>query len=1075
MKTTQRLVDADARDAIRTRLDVTMMVEAAAGTGKTTSLVDRMVALIRAGKCTVDKIAAITFTVKAAAHLRERFHEKLQTAVTACEGDERARIEDALSHLERCFIGTTHAFCARLLRERPVEAGIDPEFRELEESEARIGAREFYRAWLARASAEGNEGIAALRRAGIRPLELYDAFERLTHYPDVEIRWVAVDPPDLEAAFAALEAFLERVEPLLPEDSMRETADKFEELMRKLLQFRSSRTFETPSEMMALLVEANHKSRKPTQKNWGDTEETRKRAKNLGLEYEEFVVSTLRPAITAWYEYAHALILRFLEPAVSEYAHHRRVEGRLTFEDLLLAARDLLRDHPGVRHYFQKRFTHLLVDEFQDTDPLQAEVMFYLTGENLEERNWRETRPRPGSLFVVGDPKQSIYRFRRADITTYLQVRERIERAGGEVLQLSTNFRSFDSICDWVNRNFAAMFSGIDVEQGRQAAHVELSASRTGEPSKPNEHRGVYRLDIPAGKYEEIAEREAEMIARWIRAAVDEGHQIRDAHGTRPMRWSDVMLVSRVRTRLQFYARALEAAGIPYEVTGGRSFSKSEELAAITHAVRCLVDAEDGVALLAYLRGPFCGIDDQALYEFARAGGRFRLFGSLPAETDPRIRAAIELLRGVATESTALPPAATLARLFDRLGIFAHAALQPQHETRAGNLLLSLAYARRISAEGGSLAEVLEELEVLRDSESEVEELSIDPARPNAVRLMNLHQVKGLEAPVVFLIDPNSYRDFDVETCIDRSGESSIGHFALQMKRGKKTILLGLPQRWDDLQAVEQAFTQAEAKRLLYVAATRAMNMLVLGVQIRTRGDEGPWSGFPHRDLPPLPVPGDGEAMAADQERPTIDASAARARIETAYERSSGLSYSVLPITKLKKEHAHIVKHEEGLGRGTSWGRVMHRLLEAMLRDVNIDVALYASNLLKDEERDAAELDDVLRVIDRVTSSEIWSRIRQADERLVEVPFAISVNTSDLGIEGPPSTLLHGQIDLAFREGNRWYVIDYKSDITASRLDALVDYYRPQVREYTRWWQQLTGRDSTGGLFFVDSGDVIWL
>jgi ATP-dependent helicase/nuclease subunit A len=1065
------LIDDAAREAIRTRLDVTMMVEAAAGTGKTTSLVQRMVALIRSGTCRVDTLAAITFTVKAASHLRESFHEALQRAVTKTEGEERERIVEALAHLERCFIGTTHAFCARLLRERPVEAGVDPEFQELEEVEARALTVDFFHNYVERAAAAGDERLAALREAGLSRIQLRDAFAQLTRFPDVTMHCVEIDQPDLEGPYEMLNRFIDAIEPKLPDPARERKIDSFEKLMRNLLRHRRSRDIDTSAEIVAFLDEANHASPRPTQRNWSDTKEGKAAAKQAGLDYAALVTTTIRPAVTRWREYVHGLLISFLQPGVRELASERRRNGTLTFEDLLLTARDLLRDHPNVRRYFQKRFTHLLVDEFQDTDPLQAEVMFYLTGEKVEERRWKEVSPRAGSLFVVGDPKQSIYRFRRADITTYLEVRDRIVACGGDILQLSTNFRSFPSVCDWVNRNFRTMFSGDDVNAGRQAPHIDLAPFR-----QDAELSGIYRLDSTAGTVDEVAAEEADCLAQWIRNAVDTERTIEDDGEVRPIAWRDVMLVSHGKKRLSFYARALEMLGIPYEVTGGKAFNHSEELAMVMQAIRCILDPDDSVALAAFLRGPLCGVDDQALYEFARAGGTFRLFGRVPDGTDQRIIDGLELLRQAAREANELPPAALLARLFDRLGIFAQAATEGQYGTRLGNLLLALSYARRLSSLGGSLAAVHEELEALLADESEVEELSVDPVRANAVRLMNLHQVKGLEAPIVFLIEPSDPPDHIVKSFIDRSGDESIGYLALYDRKRFQDLPLALPADWETLQARETAYLEAEKKRLLYVAATRAKNLLVVGVRQKPNGnEEGAWSRYVERQLPQLPLAGQAEEGEGEEPRRS-DPQAARERIEATYEEARAISYSVLPITRLaKSSHAELVKQEEGLGKGTSWGRVMHRLLEAMLRDETIDIRLYASNLLKDEERDAAELDDVLAVIETVTTSEIWSRVKAADERLVEVPFALEVATTDLGLEGPAITLLHGQIDLVFREADHWYVVDYKSDITKGRLESLINYYAPQVNQYTRWWQELTQTPTTGGLLFLDTAQVSWL
>ena len=208
-------------------------------------------------------------------------------------------------------------------------------------------------------------------------------------------------------------------------------------------------------------------------------------AGRLRFDYETLCRDVLEPGLTRWRRYLHPIIMRAVAPASEEFAAWRRRNGRLNFQDLLLIARDLLREHPSVRRAFQERFLPILVDEFQDTDPIQAEILFYLTGEDTDEKDWRELSPKPGSLFVVGDPKQSIYRFRRADIETYGAVRDRLEKTG-RVLNLTANFRSTGRLCGWVNGVFARRFPETATAQqaaGSRSPHSARKARRASSAS----------------------------------------------------------------------------------------------------------------------------------------------------------------------------------------------------------------------------------------------------------------------------------------------------------------------------------------------------------------------------------------------------------------------------------------------------------------------------------------------------------------------------------------------------------------------------------------------------------------
>ena len=1022
--------DHAARRRIRDDLDTSLLVEAAAGTGKTTSLVDRMVNLVTTGRARPSTIAAVTFTVKAAAQLRERFQEAL----------EKAGHSDAVAEIDRGFIGTTHAFCARLLRERPVEARLDPEFEELDEAVARAVTTDFWNRWYETAVASGNELIAEGQEVGLDRTSLRMMFERLVEHPDVVPVARRTPRPDLAEICRRVLALIDEAAEFLPDPIDGE--DKFQALIVTLRRLRDSRDLEGDLEaQLRFLEDANQKSRvKPTQYRWDPHGKT---AKVLWERYASFVEDTLRPELLRFQEHVHAIAIKLLNEPLASFAEERRRSGTLTFQDLLVCARDMLRDHPNVRRYFQRRYTHVLVDEFQDTDPLQAEVLLFLTGADVEQRSWRELKPRPGSLFIVGDPKQSIYRFRRADITTYLAVKERMD----DVVELWTNFRSGPTICTFVNDSFVTLFSQDDVDAGRQAKHIDLVAG--GEDG-----RGIFHLEtVDDRSADVVAEREAGRVAKWIRDAVDRGDY----------KYCDVLLVAWHRPRLWIYAEALASFGVPYEITGSKAFLFAEELELVMPLLKAVADPEDMVSLVAYLRGRLCGIDDNALYQWRRPSA----LGPRPSEID----AALDVVAACREDVRNHPPAAAMARMFDRIGLLPLAAAGDRPGTRAGNLLLVLSIAREESARGESFASIVAMFEsMIENPPDKLEELDADPARSDAVRLMNLHQVKGLEAPVVFLIDPADPHDFDIDLYVDRSGEESRGHFKLLKKWGRNTKPIGVPPGWSDLEAIEKRFREAERRRLLYVAATRARQMLVIGYRNAKNGVSGAWKELASRvrdrfaDLPAAVVSAPATAIVRQFGE-------ARSDLAVRFDTARTQSYSVLPITKIAHDtHEKLVKAEEGLGKGMSWGRVLHRLFEAMLRNDALDIRFYASNLLKDEERDSADLEEVMRVVSAVQSSALWQRVKKADERYVEIPFALMANVEPHG-----ETLLHGTIDLVFREGDRWFIVDYKSDSTKDRLEALVEYYKPQVEHYARFWSQLTNGVATGGLFFVDGLHERWL
>ena len=491
--------------------------------------------------------------------------------------------------------------------------------------------------------------------------------------------------------------------------------------------------------------------------------------------------------------------------------------------------------------------------------------------------------------------------------------------------------------------------------------------------------------------------------------------------------------------------------------------------------LRAIVDPDDEVSIVAFLRGALNGADDDALYRFVRADGKLSPFHDVAEGTDERIAGGLRVIREAIEDAQQHPPAATIARLFDRLGLLPLAASRERPGTRSGNLLLALNIARESSARGESLAGIVSQFDNLLESNPDIEELDVDPARTDAVRLMNLHQVKGLEASVVFLIDPAEPKDFDTDLFVDRSGDASHGHFVVTRAWGRGTKLLAAPPGWDEYEQTEKEFKRAEKMRLLYVAATRAKRLLIVGYRT-AKVIKGAWRELASRVIERLSMPGEVASSTAAPPPAARLFADARVGISVQFERASETSYSVLPITKIAHaNHIELVRAEEGLGKGMSWGRVLHRLFEAMLRDESIDVRLYAENLLKDEERDVVELSEVMRVVEAVQSSPLWQRVKCADERYVEIPFALNVPAAELSLDGPSETLLHGTIDLVFREENEWFVVDYKTDSTANRLAALTEYYAPQVRLYANFWSRLVKAPTHGGLFFVDGCVEGWV
>ena len=454
------LADATARRRILTDFATTLFVEAAAGTGKTTALVGRIVALICEGISTLDRIVAVTFTEKAAGEMKLRLRSVIERARKADLTPERsARLAKALSQLELARIGTIHAFCGDLLRERPVEAGIDPLFEVAAEDHAADLMDRAFDIWFQHALADPPDGVRRVLRRRSRSQKPRDALRNaaanLAEHRDFPTSWRR-DPFSRTSEIDALIGGLSEVGELgpkasWPQDRLAQNLCEIKRFVDENARLETVRGRDYDGLEAALRDLARHRSwawkgAKKTSFGGVSRDEALARRDSVKADLDTFLSKSnadLAP-----------LLQEALQPALAAYEELKTRGGRLDFLDLLIKARDLIRDNAIVRKELQKRFTHYFVDEFQDTDPIQAELLLLLSADNPDESNWLNVSPIPGKLFLVGDPKQSIYRFRRADIAIYQQVKQMLVPRGAEPLYLNTSFRSPPSLQSFVNAAF---------------------------------------------------------------------------------------------------------------------------------------------------------------------------------------------------------------------------------------------------------------------------------------------------------------------------------------------------------------------------------------------------------------------------------------------------------------------------------------------------------------------------------------------------------------------------------------------------------------------------------------------
>jgi ATP-dependent helicase/nuclease subunit A len=1122
--------DQTERERIARALETNLLVEAGAGSGKTTAMVGRMIELIRTGTAVVEEIAAVTFTRKAATELRERFQLQLEReyrdrmvgARAGAEPDpiERERFQRALTDIDRAFVGTIHSFCAKLLRERPLEAGVPPNFQEISGPEEEEFRTESWNRALERLAARDSRILQRLAELGLRPAQLKEIFIEVSDNPDVHYRAPRVPPPSaaqLDAVRRELEALLDASLAQLPDLEPDAGWDALQAKVRRLRFARQTDGWDNPVHLLDALADA-FSGNSITQNRWPNKES----AKALRDEWEEFAAEggPAQEAHRQWLAHRYPFVLRFARAMAGFYAAERRRAGLLNFQDLLLETARLLHNDREARAELGRRYRRLLIDEFQDTDPIQAEVVFLLASEPEEGEAWHRATPRPGALFVVGDPKQSIYRFRRADIAVYNQVKARF-REFGEVLFLVANFRSTRPIEQLVNTVFEGLFP--ETETTHQAAFAPL---RVVPRDRERQAVAWYGFEPAKGgggfSGRRIYTPDTELCAAWIDYRIRAGER-------RP---GDFMILAYSKAVLQEYARALEALDIPVQVTGG-SLGVEEDLGDLILLLRALGDPENAVLTVAVLEGTHFGLSHEELYDHSRAGGSFAFLQEQPAGP---VGDALRRLRSFRRLARALPADAAVAAIVERLGIIPHAAAGDLGATRAGALVYALDAIRQAALDGKtSLAQAVEVLETALTAEVDA---PLMPGDTDTVRIMNLHKAKGLEAPVVILAYPARRSEYPPTRHIARATDgTAVGYALVSDSTRRYGPILARPLDWEEYAAEEKLFAAAETDRLLYVAATRAEEELIIARCEKTHEDSY-WNKL-HSAL-------DDPAIASELAITPVEEDTSRrerlattsAEIEERIDRAAAArvalgaqSYEAAPVSarvrRLREVDmdssgegsgddgagaAAVANSRHSVGRGTEWGNVVHRALQLAADSAAEELRAICRSILIEADRpltehgEPTELDELIAIVSGFHASPLWQRARAADTVLIEVPFAIAFAPEDaarLGIPGvergesakgdarddwdslesarapeakpaehgpnattaansptSPRQIVEGVIDLAFRDTDgAWTIADYKTDIFAN--DAIrrdrTEQYRRQVDLYALCWTRLTG------------------
>jgi ATP-dependent helicase/nuclease subunit A len=1070
--------DESARQRILDDLASTLFVEAGAGTGKTSALVGRILALVTGGRARLSEIAAITFTEAAAAELADRVAESLERLAageTSASGpvgepltsvaERRRRARAALDELDTAAIGTLHGFARRLLAEHPFEAGLPPGFEVLDEVRSVIGFDERWRRFFDQLLEDPADRPVLLRAlvCGLQPAHLEEVARQLGDHWDLVADHVAAsgggtEPPLSRVVVGPVLAALE--EALVLADACTDPEDRLLAHLHRVAPVAAVlREAGGGDELVVLqsLADAPPLSadRKGRRSSWGGrVEDVRQLLASAEKARRELLASVGGQAV-------ERLVRRLCHLTLAA-ADERRRDGRLEFHDLLVHARHLLRTDDAVRRALGAQYRYVLIDEFQDTDPIQAELAVRLT--DGEE----------GRLFFVGDPTQSIYRFRRADIGLFLGTRDL--HADG-LVRLTRNHRSVPGVLDWVNDLFARLIGqGVP---GSQPAFVALDPHRSAAIPTSGEtgaRSGGWQDGWPpvvllggaleaTGGIEALRRQAAAELAAAVVRVRDEGWPLGDEG--RPARLADITILVPTRTGVPVLQQALEEAGVAYRLETSSLVYGSVEVQELLTVLRAVDDPADPVATVAALRTTIFGCGDDDLVAYHQAGGSWDYRRQPPEVLGPvhpvaRAMASLADLHGRRWWGEV---STLVGQVLEERRVLELALDGPRPREAWRRLRFVADQARQFDeGGGGGLRRYLAWAEAQSDEAARVAEVVLPETDDDAVRITTIHAAKGLEFPVVVLAG--------LET------ERRSGRFPRVLWDGDRpeVAVSGTLRTagFDLLEERDHAMEEHERLRLLYVAATRARDHLLVCLHHRagSRCDAavvaaaceempGRW-----RRLPPATPSRPPDDRKSLEERPAgvaaandPDRTAWLARRRALLDRAAfPRTVAATSVAKLASRRGPldrlVVEAEEAeteeadqLGSPPVWrrgraGTAVGRAVHATLQQVD----LATGEGLEALARASAAAEGV-----SARHAEVAQLVRAAlGSSLVQRAVALR-HWRELYVGAPVGDrVLEGFVDLLFEDEEGLSVVDYKTDRMpeSSALEAAVARYRLQGAAY---------------------------
>lgn len=1138
--------DVLARQAIVNNIDKNYFVEAGAGSGKTTMLVKRMVAMIESHSnpvegIKVENIAAITFTKAAANEFYERFQALLLercdytkpytpdpkdlAPLPAPTPESAKRCEEALKNIDLCFMGTIDSFCQTIISEHPYEAKLPSDTIVLSEDDANVIYRKMFVD-----ICNGKFG-AELKSSA-------ETFKRFHRDPEASFvigmnillknRNASFDDfnpviPNIEKEFKNEKAVLLNVLGYI--QSRRKTVEILNTFSEKQKKFaanfdyyirllNANWNYSLPDVMYALealddsnfqIVIDEYKSNIAYAKFF-----TPVKTRSGTSYYAGFSMVSDGTTLSKLKELKYEVSVNFWKQCKDVIAKDLNDRGYLTYSDFLYYLKKMLADDAknggSLIKHIRSRHSYFLLDEFQDTNPVSSDIFFYLST-NSPNVDVNLCVPEKGSLFIVGDPKQSIYRFNGADIEAFSMVKNRFVGNVGEVLYLSRNYRSTAKLRDYFNDVFSNMMPDTTNNQSK----FELIPDIQPDPASPSGTKilnGVYTYK--AVMKQENVENDLilnqDMISKIILNLVgNPNYKIIEKGVEREITFGDFMVLTSSKKNLIPIIEAFAANDIPVKTEGQVLFDSSKVLRAICDVYFALTNADDGSALYSVLTGEVFKHTKEELDAYVVNGGKLSLYRKKTDDAkviNAKLENDLDVFSEFKYKNRNCTPSALFSAIFESFENYKiFNAIKP-HELEVVYYTQELLRSKEKSGILVSLEDGVAYLKALLAGESKEERCLSLSVNNNRVRLANMHKVKGLEAPIV-IISADYNMGARPNTRFEKTGDSTKGYiFNLQDSNNNYRVVCATKRsNYDNANELEKEAKNAEVKRAMYVAATRARNALFIAnvsrytywkelfteVTNSNRIQEFKITDSYVYKKTVSPVTVSSEDCYKDANK---DCVISKDKMEKTFSYKLPSKDDEKSLSKNSDDDLTVDVDDASVDDASSasddneteeekvkaidkygvpaniFGTMAHRLMEIMVtrRNYDFDADAVISSVIEEfipeeYEKGSAKCKNMLSIIaDKMQNGGIKQKNKAPQDLLAEVRDADEVHCEmnfsyPLIVDGV-TQIWRGVMDLVYRKGNKWYIIDYKTALV--EMADFDEHYKRQLEAYKKAFNAIT-------------------